>query len=207
MLNIIWLGLILISIGFAIIHGTIPQVVNAVTDSAKLAFQIALGLTGILAFWLGLMNIAEKAGLVRFFAKLIKPLMTRIFPEVPAEHPAMGAMILNMASNMLGLNNAATPFGLRAMEELEKLNPYPGIASNAMCTFLAINTSSVQIIPTTTIAFLAAGGAKNPTDIILSAFLATTCSTLAALIAVKWLQRRKCFAIQANHDHKQGNSS
>ncbi len=198
MLNVIWLGLILLAVIFGIINGTTSAVVASVTTSAKFGFEIALGLTGILAFWLGLLKIAEEAGLVSLLARVLRPLMTRLFPDVPAEHPAMGAMLLNMAANMLGLTNAATPFGLRAMEELEKLNPFPGTATNAMCTFLAINTSSVQLIPTTAIAYLAAGGATHPTAIIATSLLATSCSTIAAVIAVKFFQRLPFFAIKAN---------
>jgi spore maturation protein A len=200
MLNIIWLGMILLSVVCGVIDGRIPQVVQAVTDSAKTAFELALGLTGIMAFWLGLMKIAEDAGLVQLIARVLRPLMTRLFPDVPADHPAMGAMLLNMAANMLGLSNAATPFGLRAMEALETLNPNPGTATDAMCTFLAINTSSIQLIPTTAIAFLAAAGSTQPTAIITTALLSTTCSTIAGVAMVKWLARWRMFRLPANDD-------
>lgn len=196
MLNIIWLGLIVLSVVFGVIDGHIPQVVASVTDSAKFAFTLALGLTGVMAFWLGLMKIAEDAGLIALIGRAIKPIMRRLFPDVPSDHPAMGSMILNIASNMLGLVNAATPFGLKAMNELEKLNPNPGTATNAMCTFLAINTSSVQLIPTTAIAYLAAAGASNPTDIITTSLLATIVSTTVAIIAVTWLARLPTFRVE-----------
>lgn len=189
MLNIIWLGLILLSVVFGIMTGHIPEVVASVTQSAKFAFELALGLTGVMTLWLGIMRIAEEAGLVRVLARAIRPLMRRIFPDVPHEHPAMGAMIMNIAANMLGLGNAATPFGLKAMAELETLNPQPGVATNAMCTFLAINTSSVQLIPTSAIAFLAAAGAAHPTDIVLTSLIATIFSTLAGIVAVKSLEK------------------
>ena len=189
MLNIIWLGLIILSVIFGIINGRIPAVVSSVTDSAKFAFELALGLAGIMSLWLGIMQIAQEAGFVRSLARLIRPLMRRLFPDIPQEHPAMGAMVMNIAANMLGLGNAATPFGLKAMEELESLNARPGVASNAMCTFLAINTSSVQLIPTSAIAFLAAAGAAHPTDIIITTLVATTFSTIAGLVAVKTLER------------------
>ncbi len=188
-LNIVWLGLILLSVVFGIINGRIPQVVASVTESAKFAFELALGLAGIMALWLGIMRIAEEAGFVRALARRIQPLMRRLFPDVPEEHPAMGSMVMNIAANMLGLGNAATPFGLKAMNELETLNPIPGTASNAMCTFLAINTSSVQLIPTSAIAFLAAAGAAHPTDIVLTSIIATTFSSLAGIIAVKTLEK------------------
>jgi spore maturation protein A len=187
-LNIIWLGLILLSVVFGIINGKVPAVVASVTESAKFAFELALGLTGIMSLWLGMMRISEEAGFVRGLARAIRPLMRRLFPDVPHDHPAMGAMVMNIAANMLGLGNAATPFGLKAMAELETLNTRPGVATNAMCTFLAINTSSVQLIPTSAIAFLAAAGAAHPTDIIITSLIATTFSTLAGIIAVKSLE-------------------
>lgn len=195
MLNILWLLLIILSVIFGAMNGRIPEVVAAVTDSAKLAVEVALGLAGIMVLWLGIMQVAEDAGLIRLFAKLLRPIMVRLFPDVPAEHPAMGSMLLNIAANMLGVGNAATPLGLRAMHDLEQLNKVPGTATNAMCTFLAINTSGVQLIPATAIAYLAAAGATNPTDIVLTTLIATTCSTITAIIAVKSFQRFPIFAI------------
>ncbi|MFM8459555.1 MAG: nucleoside recognition domain-containing protein, partial [Chthoniobacterales bacterium] len=150
---------------------------------------IALPLAGVMALWLGVMRLAEKSGLMHALAKLLRPLMTRLFPDVPAEHPAMGSMIMNMAANMLGLANAATPLGLRAMQDLEKLNPRPGTATNAMCTFLALNTSSVQLIPASAVAVLAAAGSVQPTAIIGTALVATLCSTAVGLISVKSLEK------------------
>lgn len=197
MLNIIWLLLMCTSVVFGIINGRLDAVVAAVTDSAKVAFEIALGLAGIMILWLGLMKIAEDCGLMTVIARLLKPLMKWLFPDVPAEHPAMGAMVMNMSANMLGLSNAATPLGLKAMKELEALNKVPGVATNAMCTFLAINTSSIQLIPVSTMAYLAANGATHPTDIITSALLATTCSTVAAIIAVKSLAKLLFFRVKA----------
>ncbi len=196
MLNIIWLLFMCLAIIFGVINGRLDAVVAAVTDSAKMAFELALGLTGIMVFWLGLMKIAEDCGLMRVIARILRPIMTRLFPEVPAEHPAMGAMLMNMSANMLGLLNAATPLGLKAMKELESLNKIPGVATNPMCTFLAINTSSIQLIPVSTMAYLAASGATHPTDIIASALLATTCSTIAAIIAVKLLSKLPCFRLK-----------
>lgn len=197
MLNIIWLLLMFTSIVFGVINGCLNKVVIAVTDSAKLAFEVGLGLAGIMIFWLGLMKVAEDCGLVKCIAHLLRPIMTRLFPEVPPEHPAMGAMVMNMSANMLGLANAATPLGLKAMKELESLNKFPGIATNPMCTFLAVNTSSIQLIPVTTMAFLAAGGATHPSDIISSALLATFCSTVAGVIAVKLLANLSFFRIKS----------
>lgn len=196
MLNWIWLGMILVSLICGAFTGRLPQVAAAVTSEAKHAFEVALSLVGIMCFWLGLMRIAEDSGLVNALSHGIRPVMRRLFPEVPTDHPAMGAMMLNIAANMLGLNNAATPFGIKAMEALEELNPHPGTATNAMCTFLAINTSSVQVIPATAITYLAAAGGHDPTNIIVASFVATACSTVAALLAVKWLQRMKLFAVR-----------
>lgn len=195
MLNIIWLGLIVLSVVFGVMTGKIPAVVASVTDSAKFAFELALGLIGIMSLWLGIMRIAEEAGFIRALSKVIRPLMRRLFPEVPVEHPAMGAMVMNIAANMLGLGNAATPFGLKAMAELETLNTRPGVATNAMCTFLAINTSSVQLIPTTAISFLAAAGAAHPTDIIITSIVATTFSTIAGIFAVKFLEKTPLYRL------------
>lgn len=195
MLNIIWLGLIILSVLFGVINGRIPEVVASVTDSAKAAFELSLGLTGIMTFWLGLMKIAEEGGLIQFLARLLRPLMTRLFPDVPEEHPAMGAMILNITANMLGLGNAATPFGLRAMNALETLNKTPGTATNAMCVFLAMNTASIQIIPTTAIAFLAAAGASQPTDIIMTTLFATGCAVSVAVLSAKLFEKLPFFRI------------
>lgn len=189
MLNTIWMGLIFLSVFISFFTGKTDAVIAAVTSDAKFAFEMALGITGIMAFWLGIMKIAEDSGLVMLFARAIRPLLRFLFPDVPEEHPAMGSIVMNMAANMLGLVNAATPFGLKAMEELEQLNDRPGTATNAMCTFLAINTSSVQLIPTTAIAFLAAAGAKEPTAIIATTVLATLCSTVAAITAVKLFEK------------------
>jgi spore maturation protein SpmA len=156
---------------------------------------LALGLIGIMALWLGVMRLAEHAGLIQTIARALRPLLRRLFPEVPEDHPAMGSMVMNIAANMLGLNNAATPLGLRAMRDLETLNPVPGTATNAMCTFLAINTSSVQLIPMTAVAVLVAADAAQPSAIIGTAFLATLCSTAAGLSAVKLLERLPAFRL------------
>jgi len=191
MVNVIWIGMIVLSIILSIVNGTTTQVVQSVTTSCKTAVDIALGLVGVMALWLGLMRVAEKAGLITLFSRAIGPLLRRLFPEVPKDHPAMGAMIMNISANMLGIGNAATPFGLRAMEHLQALNTDTKSATNAMCTFLAINTSSVQLVPVTAIAILAATGDPNPTSIIFPALLATSCSTIAGITAVKLLEKTR----------------
>ena len=196
MLNYIWLGLVLLAVLLGGFEGKLQEVTGAAFEACKTAVMtIALPLAGVMALWLGLMKIAEKSGLVNILARALRPLLRWLFPDVPASHPAMGSMVMNMAANMLGLSNAATPLGLRAMQDLEKLNPRPGTATNAMCTFLAINTSSIQLIPATTVAILAAAGSKNPTAIIGTAFFATCCSTIAGILAVKTFERLPMYAL------------
>ena len=158
-------------------------------DTAEGAVTLALGLVGVMALFLGLMKVAEEGGLLVIIAKLLRPLMKRLFPEVPANHPAMGAMILNMSANVMGLGNAATPFGIRAMQELDKLNPVKGTATNAMALFLAINTSSVTLLPTGVIALRAAAGSDDPAGIVPTTLVATIVSTTVAIIMAKLLQR------------------
>ncbi|KTC89173.1 nucleoside recognition domain-containing protein [Legionella cincinnatiensis] len=196
MLNIIWLSMIFISVIVGIIEGRIDEVARAVTDSAKLGFEIALGLAGIMSLWLGIMSIATESGLVTLLGKLLRPILKWLFPDIPPEHPAMGAMTMNIAANMLGLANAATPFGLQAMKELQTLNEHAKIATNSMCTFLAINTSSVQLIPATAIAYLAANGSTNPSGVIVSSLIATIISTVVAIISVKQLAKLPIFRIK-----------
>ena len=193
-LNYIWLALVLLAVAIGGWNNRWKEVTDGAFDGAKTAVTIALGLIGVMALWLGVMRLAERAGLVQKIARALQPIMRRLFPDVPAEHPAMGAMLMNMAANMLGLGNAATPLGLRAMRDLESLNPHPGAATNAMCTFLAINTASVQLIPTTAIAILVAAGSTRPTAIVGTALLATLCAATTAIIAVKTLENLRWFA-------------
>jgi spore maturation protein SpmA len=195
MLNHIWLALILIAVLTGGFQGRTKEMVDGTVKSAETAVTLSLGLIGLMALWLGLMRLAEKAGLVEELARVLRPILRRLFPDVPAQHPAMGSMVMNIAANMLGLSNAATPLGLRAMRDLESLNRNTGTATNAMCTFLAINTSSVQLIPMTAVAVLAAAGAKVPSAIIGTAFLATICSTAAGIGAVKALEKLRRFRL------------
>jgi spore maturation protein SpmA len=158
---------------------------KAMIESAASSVELALGLIGVMTLFLGLMKVAEAGGLLRILAALIRPLMVRLFPEVPTQHPAMGAMILNLSANAMGLGNAATPFGIRAMQELDKLNPRPGTATDSMALFLAINTSSVTLLPTGVIALRAAAGSADPAGILPTTLFATLCSTLMAIVAAK----------------------
>lgn len=193
MLNFIWIFLMLAAVLIGSVHHTLSAVVLEVTQSAKNAAGIAIGLVGIMAFWLGLMKIAEDAGCLKALSRCLSPLMQRLFPEVPPQHPAMSAMIMNISANIFGLGNAATPFGLRAMQELERLNTHPGIASHSMCLFLAINTSSVQLIPATGIGILSLYGAHHPANIIIPCLLATTCSTVTGIVCAKFFAKLKYF--------------
>ncbi len=163
---------------------------KAIIDSAAGAVELAIGLVGVMTLFLGLMKVAEAGGMLQILARLIRPLMVRLFPDVPADHPAMGAMILNLSANALGLGNAATPFGIRAMQELDKLNPRQGTATNAMALFLAINTSSVTLLPTGVIALRAAAGSADPAAILPTTLFATIGSTIVAIAASKLYQRR-----------------
>ncbi|MGF1489175.1 MAG: nucleoside recognition domain-containing protein [Prochloraceae cyanobacterium] len=202
MLNYIWLGMIFISVVVGSITGNIDKVTQAAIDSAKLAVELAIGLIGIMALWLGIMKIAEESGLVQSIAKIVRPIAVWLFPEVPPDHPAMGAIILNMAANILGLGNAATPLGLKAMQELQELNPQKDTATNAMCTFLAINTSSITLIlPATVVGLMGI----HANQIFLSTILATTMSTIAAIIAVKVLEKSKKFAIESPTENQEEN--
>ena len=171
------------------VRSPMEMLAAAMIDSAEASVTLAIGLVGVMALFLGLMKVAEEGGLLVIIARLVRPLMQKLFPDVPPEHPAMGAMILNMSANALGLGNAATPFGIRAMQELDKLNDTKGTASNAMVLFLAINTSSVTLLPTGVIALRAAAGSQDPAGIVPTTLFATICSTTIAIIVAKICQR------------------
>jgi spore maturation protein SpmA len=162
---------------------------KGMVDAATSAVELAIGLIGMMTLFLGLMKVGEQAGLLTFLARLIRPLMVRLFPEVPPEHPAMGAMVLNLSTNAMGLGNAATPFGIRAMQDLDRLNPQRGTATDSMVLFLAINTSSVTLLPTGVIALRAAAGSVDPAGILPATLFATSCSTVAAVFAAKIYSR------------------
>ena len=197
MLNYVWFGIILISVVVGAFTGKIEAVTEAAIESAETAVELALGFIGIMALWLGIMKIAEESGLVELIAKVVRPITVRLFPDVPPDHPAIGSIVLNMAANILGLGNAATPLGLKAMQELQELNPKKDTATNAMCTFLAINTSSVQLIlPATVVGLMGVYSSQ----IFLPTILATTLSTIAAIIAVKTLAKLKPFALKQEEE-------
>lgn len=189
-INIIWLSLVLVATVTAAYTGRMDEVTKASFESAKSAVMLAIGLIGPMALWLGIMKVAEAGGLMRIIARAMRPLMVRLFPEVPPDHPAMAAMLMNMAANALGLGNAATPMGIKAMQELDKLAEEKGTATNAMCLFLAINTSSVTLLPLGVITVRAAAGALSPASVLLPSLFATLCSTTVAIIASKILAGR-----------------
>ena len=186
-INIIWLAMILVATITAAYSGRMDELTKSSFDSAKAAVTLAVGLIGPMALWLGIMKVAEAGGLLRLIARGMRPLMTRLFPEVPPEHPAMSAMVMNLAANALGLGNAATPMGIKAMQELDKLATEKGTATNAMCLFLAINTSSVTILPLGVITVRAAAGTHDPAGIFLPTLVATICSTAVAIIVARTL--------------------
>jgi len=200
MLNYIWLFLIAVAIIVGAINGRIEAVTKAAFDMAAKAVEIAIGLIGIMALWLGVMKIAEEAGLVQLLARALRPIMTRLFPDVPPEHPAMGAMILNISANWLGLGNAATPLGLKAMEELQKLNTVKDTATNAMVMFLALNTASITLIPATIIAVRVQAGSANPQEIIGTTIFSSTVATIVAVTVAKLLEKLPVFQIKPEEE-------
>ena len=189
MLSYIWFGLMAAALVVAAINGTAEAVTRGAVESASTAVQIAIGLVGIMTLWLGMMRVAEAAGLVSLVGRALRPLLRWLFPDVPPEHPAAGAIVLALAANMLGLNNAATPLGIKAMEELQTLNPEKETATDAMVTLMAVTTAGVQLVPASMIGVLAAAGSANPTVIIAPTILATSAGTVAAVIAARLLQR------------------
>jgi spore maturation protein A len=189
MLNYIWFGLMAVALVVAAINGTAEAVTRGAVESATTAVQIAIGLVGIMTLWLGMMRVAEAAGLVSLVGRALRPVLRWLFPDVPSAHPAAGAIVLALAANMLGLNNAATPLGIKAMEELQTLNPDKDTATNAMVTLMAVTTAGVQLIPASMIGVLAAAGSSNPTVIIAPTILATLAGTVAAVIAARLLER------------------
>lgn len=181
--------MIIIGVFLGILNGNVDKVVQAGMDGATQAVQLCFGFIGIYSMWLGLMKIAERSGMIEGLSKRMKRVLGFLFPDVPRDHPAMGAMTMNMTANMLGLGNAATPFGLKAMEYLQDLNDDKTRATDAMCMFLVINASSLQLIPATVIAMRSSAGAGDPSEIIGTTLVATTCSTVVGIISAKLLKR------------------
>lgn len=187
-MNYIFYFLIVFSIIIGAINGKLQDVVNAVMSGAELSVKIAFSLIGIMAFWLGIMRIAEKSGLIKFISKLLRPITKVLFNELPKDSPAIGDIAMNFTANTFGLSNAATPFGIRAMEEMQRVNKNKTTASNAMCLFLGMNTAGFQLIPTTVLAVLVGIGYKNPTEIIAPTLLVTAIAFLSAIVMAKIAQ-------------------
>lgn len=188
-MNYIFYALIVFSIIVGAINGKLPEVVDSILTGAEKSVQIAISLIGIMAFWLGIMKIAEKSGIVEHIAKIIKPITRKLFNEIPPEDPAIGNIAMNFSANALGLTNAATPIGIRAMQDLQKHNINKKTASNAMCMLLAMNTAGFQLIPATVIAILVGIGYKNPTEIIAPTLLVTSFTFICAITLAKIFQR------------------
>lgn len=188
-MNYIFYGLIILSVVIGAVNGKLPDVVNSILTGAEKSVQIAISLIGIMAFWLGIMKIAEKSGLVEFLAKIIKPITRYLFNEIPPEDPAIGNIAMNFSANALGLTNAATPIGIKAMENLQTHNKNKKSASNAMCMLLAMNTASFQLIPASVIAILAGIGYKNPTEIIAPTLIVTSFTFVCAIFLAKVFQK------------------
>ena len=200
-LNYIWIAFFIsafvIALGKLIFMGdttVFPEIINSTFAQAKTAFEISLGLTGVLSLWMGIMKIGEKSGLIAALAKLLSPILCKIFPDVPKGHPAMGTMFMNFSANMLGIDNAATPIGLKAMEQLQELNPKKETASNPMIMFLVLNTSGLTLIPISVLLYRAEMGAANPTDVFIPILIATTVATLVGLLVTCIYQRINLFS-------------
>ncbi|GAB6156980.1 nucleoside recognition domain-containing protein [Desulfotomaculum varum] len=188
MVNYVWLGMMVFGVLVAAAQGRVEVVTRAALEGAQVAVKTSLSLIAIITFWLGMMKLAEAAGLVRGLARLVRPLTGFLFPSVPKDHPAMGAIVMNLSANILGLGNAATPMGLIAMQELQKLNQGRSTASEAMCTFLALNTGCVTLIPTTIIGIRVLYGSSNPTEIVGTTIFATLCGMTVAILADRVLR-------------------
>lgn len=188
-MNYIWYFLIVISIIFGAVNGKLNDVANAIFSGTELAVKIILTLLGIMTFWLGIMKIAEKSGIVEFLSKILNPIAQKIFPEIPKDSPIIGDVAMNFSANALGLANAATPIGIKAIEGMQELNKDKESASNSMCTLLAMNTAGFQLIPATVIAILAANGCNNPTEIIIPTLIVTSTAFISAIIIAKLFKR------------------
>jgi spore maturation protein A len=202
MMNYIWLTMVILAVVLGGINGKIENVTKSAFDSALGSVTIAIGLIGCMALWLGIVKVAEDSGLMSLLAKAIAPVMKWLFPDIPAGHPAFGSMTMNIAANMLGLGNAATPLGLKAMEDLETLNKYPGVATNAMCTFLTINTAGLQLMPATMIGIMASTGSTDPTAIIGPTLVSTCAALIVGVTAAKILEKLPIFSVERDRQRK-----
>lgn len=185
MLNYIWVGMLILGIIVGVINGRIDEVTKAIVNSSQNAIELSIGLLGIMCLWTGLMGIAERSRIIEAIAKSLRPIIKFLFPEIPKNHPAAGAIVMNLAANFFGLGNAATPLGIKAMKELQKLNKHKDTSTNSMSTFLVLNTCCVQFIPATIIAVRASAGSENPAEIIGTIWVTTICATIVGVIAVK----------------------
>ena len=188
-MSAIWVALVVGSVLAAAARGRMDALTASIATSAQSAVTLALGLVGVLTLWLGLMRVAEQAGIVALLSRAARPLLRRLFPEVPPDHPAMGAMVMNVSANLLGLGNAATPFGIEAMRRLDELNPRRGIASDAQALFCALNTASLQLLPVTVLTLRTAAGSRAPQEIVAATLLASACGVAVALASAKLLAR------------------
>lgn len=189
LINTIWFLLIFLSLVVGAINGRIDQVVNVAVESSTKAVEMALDLIGVMSLWLGIMKIAEKEGLIQSLSHIIMPFIRRIFSDIPPDHPSIGAMVMNISANMLGLGNAATPFGIKAMKLLQELNPHKDTATDAMCTFLIVNTGCIQLLPTTIIAIRAAAGSKDPMEIVSGVIVTSALSLVCGITIAKSFER------------------
>ncbi len=190
MVSYIWLFLIIIGIGYSFLTGNLDIINDSILTNGNDALDLMLSILPIIVLWTGIMKIAETSGLLRKFAKLVEPILSRLFPSVPKDNPALGFIASNIAANMMGLGSAATPFGLKAMSELQKINDKKDTASVAMITFLVLNTAGVTIVPTTVLALRIAHGSVNPSEIILPGVIATFCSSIGGLLLDYFIRRR-----------------
>lgn len=185
MLNYIWIGMLAIGFIVGILTGRMDLVTKAAIESSQTAVTICIGLIGVMCLWTGLMKIAEKGGMIKTISRFVQPVMRYLFPEIPKDDPAMGAIVMNLVANFLGLGNAATPLGIKAMGELQRLNRGRESASNSMCMFLVLNTAAIQLVPASIIALRTSAGSLKPTEIIVCIWIASICSTIAGIIATK----------------------
>lgn len=190
LVNLIWLAMILIGIIVAAINGNLEAVTEAAFAATEESITIILEIAGIMMLWMGILKLAEKSGFIHLLGRLLKPVIRFLFPEIPAQNPAMGSIIMNISANLLGLGNAATPFGIKAMEEMQKLNPHKKTASNSMITFLILNTSSLTLIPTMVIGLRLESGSANPEEIVMLTILSTLSGTIVGLLLHRFLKNR-----------------